>query len=1193
MRSMDSNFEPVDSSQIRILVAEFQEKWRSEPAPKLGEFLSQVDARLVNRVFELILPIDISHRIANGLSIEPDQYFNLSEHSVEEVRVLVERAAEDTTRLDRSDTNADETFSDGTDASRRVRVGPYLLEQRIGEGGMGVVYRAHQLTPVERTVALKLIRPGFDTASALRRFRAERQALALMSSEHIAKVYDAGESDDGQPYFAMEYVPGTSITSYCQNFKLDLIGRLRLFLQICSGIKHAHQKGIIHRDIKPSNVLVTSHGAEPVVKVIDFGLAKALMGTRALTDRTVATELQAIGTYQYMSPEQAGASEDVDVRTDIYSLGVLLNELLTGTTPISRKTLRTSSVMNILKHIREAETPRPSMQLSKLDDEESKKLSQQMGMDSSKLANAYRGELDWIVKKSLEKDRTRRYESVDAFSNDIARYLEGQPVLARPPSTSYLLWKTFTRYRAAFAVAATILLLLISGIVSTSIFAVRAKKNADIAKQNEIRAKDLAATAEKLKAQERRAREREEKARQLAERQLYHSDMLRANEAWKSGDVELMYELLDRHTQPDKEVFFECRMMWKLLQRLATNPKTHTEQQDLKQLVRDGDYVLSLGKETIKRWDPSTWDMIDMQRFARESQLLLPNANRSPIVRSKISRDVRWLLLTHYDKSLSIINREDDSYRSFKGVGLEITAFEISPDSEFILFGCFDGSMHVWDLQSNTHQQLEARHRERVNDIKFSPDGNLFVTCAEDRIVRVWEAETTTVQREMDFPYRGIGCRVAAFSPDGTVLAVGADSEPIVRLWNTKTWTKMHDLGHFAGSIVMVEFSNDGSKLAVANDYRQVRIWNVSQGQAVDTIRTGTRHFDSFVFAKNERRVYCSSSDGIISVVDQDVKGAPTVLMGHRSTVECAECSPDSRVVLTGSRDSTVRVWNLKSGKKLPFQLDHKAFVGDIDYSPDGTKVATVSDDNVVRFWDATDRYSLIRDIKPSDASGAPMVGHSEGVFGDAKGETFWLLTRAGTLEVWDVNKGEFLDSPNIQSTQFHTAVARSSDNKYIVAGVSRYDNKSCSLQIFNPADRQILRELPVDAKRARFVAMSPDNKTIAVGCLVNGTVSLIDATSGEELWQKRHGNSVYYVGFAFRNTVISTGPRYVRVWNPTDGENIFRMDPHYASVPYVGMSPDLQTLITSGSDGIAKLWHGATDAEIDEIRTAWEAIQQ
>jgi serine/threonine protein kinase len=356
------------------------------------------------------------------------------------------------------------------------KIGRYKLLQQIGEGGCGVVYMAEQEEPVRRRVALKVIKLGMDTKSVIARFEAERQALAMMDHPNIAKVLDAGATETGRPFFVMELVRGIKITDYCDQNKLSTVERLGLFTQVCNAIQHAHQKGIIHRDIKPSNILVTLHDGVPVPKVIDFGIAKATQGR--LTDQTLFTAFeQFIGTPAYMSPEQAEMSGlDIDTRSDIYALGVLLYELLTGRTPFDPKELLQSGLDELRRTIREKEPARPSTRLSTMLQADLTTIAQQRHSEAPRLIHSLRGDLDWIVMKTLEKDRTRRYETANGLAMDIQRYLSNEAVLARPPSTLYRFQKLVRRNKTVFAAVATGMTALVIGLILSLYLFVQEKK---------------------------------------------------------------------------------------------------------------------------------------------------------------------------------------------------------------------------------------------------------------------------------------------------------------------------------------------------------------------------------------------------------------------------------------------------------------------------------------------------------------------------------------------------------------------------------------------------------------------------------------------------------------------------------------------------------------------------------------------
>ena len=413
-------------------------------------------------------------------------------------------------------------------------IGPYKLMEKIGEGGFGLVFVAEQTEPVKRKVALKVIKPGMDSKQVIARFEAERQALAMMDHPNIARVLDAGTTETGRPYFVMELVRGIPITDYCDQNHLTPAERLELFVSVCHAIQHAHQKGIIHRDIKPSNVLVTSHDGKPVAKVIDFGVAKAIH--QHLTERSIYTQFaQMIGTPLYMSPEQAEMSGlDIDTRSDIYSLGVLLYELLTGSTPLERKRLAQAAYDEIRRAIREEDPQRPSDRLS--TSETLPSLAASRKTEPARLSRMLKGELDCIVLKALEKDRTRRYETASGFARDIQRYLSDEVVEARPASTGYRLRKFIARNKGQVIAALIVFLALLAGIGGTTGGLIEAKRQELIARE-EAEAKEHARRAE---AEQRSIAEEHRTKAEQAKVQV-ETALQESNEARRQSDAVTSY----------------------------------------------------------------------------------------------------------------------------------------------------------------------------------------------------------------------------------------------------------------------------------------------------------------------------------------------------------------------------------------------------------------------------------------------------------------------------------------------------------------------------------------------------------------------------------------------------------------------------------------------------------------------------
>ena len=443
----------------------------------------------------------------------------------------------------------------------------YKLLEKIGEGGNGEVWAAEQRRPVKRRVALKIIKLGMDTKQVIARFEAERQALAIMDHPNIAKVLDAGSTETGRPYFVMELVRGIPFTDYCDQERISTADRLDLFIKVCHAIQHAHQKGIIHRDIKPSNILVTLHDGIPVPKVIDFGIAKATQ--QELTEKTVYTQLQQfIGTPAYMSPEQAEMSGlDIDTRSDIYSLGVLLYELLTGSTPFDTQELMKSGLDEMRKIIREREPYRPSNKIGTLSDKDRTTTAHRHATEPPKLVSILRGDLDWIVMKCLEKDRTRRYETANGIAMDIRRHLTDEPIVARPPNAAYRFQKAWRRNKVAYTAGVLVVVALAVGLGLAAL----GLKRAVAAQQKEAEQREIA-QANEQKANEAQAseailRQRADQNAHRARLNLYAADMNLAQQSLKLDNLGRARRLLNRHRpQPGEEDLrgWEWRYLWQL-----------------------------------------------------------------------------------------------------------------------------------------------------------------------------------------------------------------------------------------------------------------------------------------------------------------------------------------------------------------------------------------------------------------------------------------------------------------------------------------------------------------------------------------------------------------------------------------------------------------------------------------------------
>jgi tRNA A-37 threonylcarbamoyl transferase component Bud32 len=516
-------------------------------------------------------------------------------------------------------------------------IGRYKILEKVGEGGFGAVYVAEQKEPVKRRVALKIIKMGMDTRQVVARFEAERQALALMDHPNIAKVLDAGATESGRPFFVMELVKGIPITQYCDQGKLGTRERLDLFIQVCRAIQHAHQKGIIHRDIKPSNILVSLDYRVAVPKVIDFGIAKATQAE--LTEKTVYTQFQQfIGTPAYMSPEQAEMGGlDIDTRSDIYSLGVLLYELLTGSTPFDTEELLKSGLDEMRRIIREREPMRPSTRLR-----QTKELNVSPTQLST-LSSALSTDLDWIVMKCLEKDRTRRYETANGVAMDIERHLKHEPVVARPPTMGYRLQKSFRRNRVMLSAAGLAGLALVLGATVSVWQAVRATRAARREAEAHLQADQAARIAENQKERAQRERQKARESELAARKQTYTADMNLAQQALAVNNIGRAGELLNRHRPQAGESDprgWEWRYLWQQCRSDALLTVCQQSNSIWSLAVSPDGKWMAVGERTLGGL--SVWDLATRQEIARfeagDGEVRVAFSPREPLLAYSVER---------------------------------------------------------------------------------------------------------------------------------------------------------------------------------------------------------------------------------------------------------------------------------------------------------------------------------------------------------------------------------------------------------------------------------------------------------------------------------------------------------------------------------------------------------------------------
>lgn len=1054
-----------------------------------------------------------------------------------------------------------------------VLAGRYELTEPIGAGGMGAVWMARQTEPVRRHVAVKLVKAGMDSKAVLARFEAERQALAMMEHPNIARVLDAGAAPDGRPFFAMELVRGVPVTEYCDRQRLALRERLRVFVDVCRAVQHAHHKGVIHRDLKPSNVLVAEVDGRPVPKVIDFGIAKA--AAPFPTGATLTGCGTLLGTPEYMSPEQAAQdSTDIDTRSDVYSLGVLLYELLTGTTPVDRKALAAAPLLDVLRAVRESEAPRPSVRLATLD--ALPRVAAARRTEPAALARLVRGELDWVVMRALERDRGRRYETADALAADVLRYLNGEPVQAAPPSAGYRLQKFARRHRALLSTAAAVTGLLAAGAGAATWQAVRATRaeaaeagHRRTAEENEriARAAAAAQQAAREAAQDDRAKA-EAAARAAAEaleRERFTSYIYRlalAQREWSAGDVTRARQLLDEC--PENLRGWEWRYVRRLCNTEQVTFRGHAGEATAVAFSPDGRRIASVAAAGVRVWDAGTGKEL----------VSVPGAGS---VAAAFSPDGKRLAVARHANA---------------------TVHDATTGKEL--------------LRIDPHDQPPARFPfpARLLAVAFSPDGKRVATAGSAArvggphgypggAVKVWDAESGKALHHFDdIPAVANG---VAFSPDGKHIAAshfGAGGElPIageVRVWEAEGGKLLHTLrGYEPAKVVAgrdgyhvtgVAFSPDGKRIASAGSDGAVRVWELPGGEPVQTLQGSAKWLRGVAFGPGGR-VATAGGDRVVRVWDATTGKETNTLIGHPRAVGAVAFSPDGTRIASAGGDA--RVWDPSAGQEARVLLRGPNAVGidGVAFSPDGKLVASVNISEVKFYEAATGREQRpAAPIRPSGMSTAGRVVFSP------DGTTV-ATTGVNGVKLWNVVTGAEVrllpDHPEIAQPPYTitTGVAFSPDGKRVATTGRNL------LTVWEAATGKVLHKIEYHGTRlvGASVVFSPDGKRIATALRgqprIPAEVKVWDGETGKELLRVAGGG--HGLEFSPDGARIASGNTdgTVTVWDAVKGIVVLTLKGHTAAVTDLSYSPDGKRIATGSADETVKVWDAAGGKELLTLR--------
>ena len=1020
----------------------------------------------------------------------------------------------------------------GPEAQPGTLIGRYKLLEKIGEGGMGVVYMAEQQEPVRRKVALKVIKLGMDTKQVIARFEAERQALALMDHPNIARVLDAGLTDTGRPYFVMELVQGVPITKFCEKNRLSAQERIKLFIPVCQAIQSAHQKGIIHRDLKPTNILVTLNAGVPHPMVIDFGVAKAT--NQKLTEKTVFTHFAAmIGTPAYMSPEQAEMSQlDVDTRTDIYGLGVLLYELLTGTTPFPEKRLRSVGYQEMQRIIMEEQPERPSTRLRR-----TQTLGKSVSARSPLLAPRST-DLDWIVMKCLEKDRARRYETANGLAMDLQRHLNNEPVVARPPSTAYQVQKFVRRNQVMVTAAAIVGVVLILGTLVSVWQAVRATQAKRLAEANE------------RKAQIAQTHETEERRR--AEAQAYVANINLAQQAWEQNSVGRLRDLLTE-TAAYPNHGFEWYYWQRQMHLDLLTLRGHAGGVVFVAFSPDGGRILTGSYDgTARVWDAASGhELLNLD-----------------VPRGVSSAAFSWhgqRIVTGHDRSAEVWDTgSGHELFSLTGHGDIVQSVAFSSDGRRIATGSDDRTAMVWDATTGRELFTLASHSNKVRSVVFSWDGQRIATGSYDGTAKVWDA--VTGKQLFSLQGHGGGLNCVALSPDGQRIATG-DWNGAAKVWEAASGVEPLALKGHNDAIIALAFSPDSQRIATASWDNTAKVCDANGGNELLTLRGHTGGLLSVAFSPDSQRIATGSMDGTAKV--WNAAGSKETLTFKGCT---ATFSPDGQRIVTGSLDGTATLWDAASGRELLTFRSHSRDVRSVAFSPDGQRIVTGSLDHTAKVWEAAsgnERFtlnghkSLIQSVAYSPDGHKILTGSTD-----------------GTAKVWDAATGAPLQVLTVPgSISMINCVAFSPDGGRIVTG-----SDDPATEIWDAASGKLLLTLQA---HSQSVAFSPDGQKIVTGSGA-GTATVFDTTSGKPLLTfKVAGGGVWSVAFSpdGQRIVTGSGAGTVKVWDAATGKELLTLRGGTGSVFSVAFSPDGGRIVTASADETAKVWTAATAPQVE----AWE----